>query len=59
MKEKQLSGKEREKNREGQCNCKRSQCVKKYCDCFNSGKACGENCNCEGCKNQENNEKID
>jgi hypothetical protein len=33
------------------CNCKRSGCSKKYCECFYHGLACGEACRCEGCQN--------
>lgn len=33
------------------CNCKKSHCKKKYCECFDEGRACGPNCKCEGCKN--------
>lgn len=33
------------------CNCKKSVCLKKYCECFNSGVGCGPYCKCEGCKN--------
>ncbi|KAL6772444.1 hypothetical protein ACKKBG_A30265 [Auxenochlorella protothecoides x Auxenochlorella symbiontica] len=33
------------------CNCKKSGCIKKYCECFQAGIACGEHCKCEGCKN--------
>jgi len=33
------------------CNCSRSGCLKKYCQCFKSGKKCGTGCNCSGCKN--------
>lgn len=33
------------------CNCKKSQCQKKYCECFNSGIACGPSCRCEDCAN--------
>ena len=32
------------------CNCKRSNCLKLYCDCFASGEYCS-NCNCDGCYN--------
>lgn len=33
------------------CNCKKSHCKKKYCECFDSGKPCGDHCKCEGCRN--------
>jgi len=33
------------------CNCKKSACQKKYCECYNSGGGCGPHCKCEGCKN--------
>jgi len=33
------------------CNCKKSACSKKYCECYNSGAGCGAHCKCEGCKN--------
>lgn len=33
------------------CNCKRSMCVKKYCECYQSGVGCSDGCRCEGCKN--------
>ncbi|CAD8071198.1 unnamed protein product [Paramecium primaurelia] len=33
------------------CNCKKSQCLKQYCDCFANGQVCSENCNCVGCFN--------
>jgi len=38
-----------------QCNCKRSNCLKLYCECFASGEYCG-NCNCSGCYNNMENE---
>ena len=36
---------------EKNCNCKKSNCLKKYCECFNSGNKCTSNCKCEDCKN--------
>jgi len=33
------------------CNCKKSNCLKKYCECYQAGLKCGENCKCEECKN--------
>jgi len=36
--------------REG-CNCKKSRCVKKYCECYSAGLVCRDNCKCEDCAN--------
>ncbi|KAL5470868.1 hypothetical protein EMCRGX_G028912 [Ephydatia muelleri] len=33
------------------CNCRNSQCLKLYCDCFANGEFCGEGCHCCNCKN--------
>lgn len=33
------------------CNCKKSGCLKKYCECYQEGVGCSINCRCEGCKN--------
>jgi hypothetical protein len=33
------------------CNCKKSKCQKKYCECFQAGIPCGEHCKCDGCAN--------
>ena len=35
------------------CNCKKSQCLKRYCECFQNSRFCGESCNCLDCKNAE------
>eukprot|EP00956_Cyclotella_meneghiniana_P026897 scaffold59291_cov74-Cyclotella_meneghiniana.AAC.1 len=35
------------------CKCKRSACLKKYCECFQAGVVCGDNCKCSGCQNFE------
>ncbi|RAL38057.1 hypothetical protein DM860_000751 [Cuscuta australis] len=33
------------------CNCKRSMCMKKYCDCYQANVGCSSACRCEGCMN--------
>ena len=33
------------------CKCKKTKCVKKYCECFNAGVKCGIECNCTNCQN--------
>lgn len=33
------------------CNCKKSSCLKKYCECFQGGIFCTEMCKCADCKN--------
>ena len=33
------------------CTCKKSQCRKKYCECFNAGISCGDECKCQDCMN--------
>uniref|UniRef100_A0A7N1A1C4 CRC domain-containing protein n=1 Tax=Kalanchoe fedtschenkoi TaxID=63787 RepID=A0A7N1A1C4_KALFE len=33
------------------CNCKKSSCLKKYCECYQGGVGCSLNCRCESCKN--------
>lgn len=30
------------------CNCKRSGCSNKYCECFKTNVSCSRNCNCSG-----------
>ena len=33
------------------CSCSKTQCNRKYCECYNSGNYCID-CNCKNCKNQ-------
>lgn len=35
------------------CNCKRSGCLKNYCECYEAKIACSSNCKCYGCRNIE------
>ncbi|XP_076348848.1 protein lin-54 homolog isoform X3 [Tachypleus tridentatus] len=37
------------------CNCKRSGCLKKYCECYEGKILCTHLCKCVGCKNIEDN----
>lgn len=39
------------------CNCKKSKCLKLYCDCFAFGQSCGPECNCQECSNTDDNEE--
>jgi len=34
------------------CHCKKSQCAKKYCECFQLGNLCSQKCECRDCKNK-------
>jgi len=40
------------------CKCKRSACLKKYCECFQGGAVCGGNCKCSGCQNFEGSQAL-
>ncbi|KAH7547364.1 hypothetical protein FEM48_Zijuj01G0301900 [Ziziphus jujuba var. spinosa] len=33
------------------CNCKKSKCLKKYCECYQAQVGCSDGCRCECCQN--------
>ena len=35
------------------CNCRKSNCLKNYCECHQFGVRCGEHCKCVACKNMD------
>ena len=34
------------------CKCRKSHCLKKYCECFSVGTKCGTSCRCVNCRNR-------
>ena len=38
----------------GGCTCKKSKCLKLYCQCFSSSTTCGPKCKCQSCHNTTN-----
>ena len=37
------------------CKCRKSACLKKYCECYNANVKCSSNCRCVGCQNMPEN----
>ena len=41
-----------DRNQRTICNCTKSNCMKKYCECFKQGFSCNSLCRCMDCKNK-------
>ncbi|KAM3349903.1 hypothetical protein ACQJBY_022635 [Aegilops geniculata] len=37
------------------CTCEKTQCLQRYCHCFEAWVFCDERCSCQGCRNTEDN----
>ncbi|XP_059458909.1 protein tesmin/TSO1-like CXC 3 isoform X2 [Corylus avellana] len=33
------------------CNCRKSECFKRYCECYQAKVGCSDGCRCQGCQN--------
>ena len=40
------------------CNCTKTKCIKKYCECFSNNRFC-KNCHCVDCKNNPESSSLD
>lgn len=40
------------------CRCKKSECLKKYCECFQAGVFCAGKCKCKNCSNFAGSQKL-
>lgn len=50
--------KQHAKRSEAGCSCKRSLCLKKYCECFEAGVFCDKSCRCISCHNTPGNPEL-
>jgi hypothetical protein len=41
------------------CNCTKSNCMKKYCECYKQGMSCNSLCRCLDCSNKNNISNLD
>ena len=48
-----------QKSGRGSCACKRSRCLKRYCECFEAMVHCNSDCVCLDCENYEGSAKVD
>jgi hypothetical protein len=51
--QKLIGSSEDNRRQQKHCNCKRSNCLKLYCECFASGVYCHKHCNCVNCFNNQ------
>lgn len=40
------------------CTCSKTNCLKRYCECFSIGKICGIDCACSSCFNTSEHEEL-
>jgi len=40
------------------CKCRKSACLKKYCECYNASQKCNPTCGCLNCKNMPDSDSM-